>query len=350
MFYKASRTNNISLHNRQKRMKTVVIEWVDSVRAFDWTLLEEVDEKSLDCISVGFLLKETDNCVTIAQNYGINPEQVCNIITIPKCSIKNIREIDPYFMTKCINKDKELTCKDIETILGIENNILHECNDNSQLVIEAYPKGEDYYGEILRRFNNQRIKPQRIISAEAKEAMYDKPANKVAPFDEFEGLTDFEKTLADICIGWIGMELGWKQYIKDNADVLLKIAFNLWNSVQDVPFEQKPADKIKPKFKVGDKIYLKPEYRMPNDDTPIANTVKEIKEIDNELYRFEGAYIFIEDQDKYELVKQKPWSEEDDYNLQCMIAKVASDIQKGNIGRNNELIDWLKSLKQRIAP
>ena len=39
------------------------------------------------------------------------------------------------------------------------------------------------------------------------------------------------------------------------------------------------------------------------------------------------------------------WSEEDDYNLQCMIAKVTSDIQKGNVGRNQELIDWLKSLK-----
>ena len=74
-------------------MKIVVIDWVDSVRAFDWTLIEDVDEKSLDCISVGFLLKETDNHVTIAQNYGIKPEQVCNLITIPKCSIRNIREI-----------------------------------------------------------------------------------------------------------------------------------------------------------------------------------------------------------------------------------------------------------------
>lgn len=43
------------------------------------------------------------------------------------------------------------------------------------------------------------------------------------------------------------------------------------------------------------------------------------------------------------------WSEEDDYNLQCMIAKVTSDIQKGNIGRNQELMDWLKSLKQKIG-
>ena len=74
-------------------MKIVVIDWVDSVRAFDWTLMEDVDEKSLDCVSVGFLLKETDEHITIAQNYGIKPEQVCNLITIPKCSIRNIREI-----------------------------------------------------------------------------------------------------------------------------------------------------------------------------------------------------------------------------------------------------------------
>ena len=59
--------------------------------------------------------------------------------------------------------------------------------------------------------------------------------------DEKHNFTDFERTLADICIGWIGKELGWKQYIKDNADVLLKIAIKKFNSVQDAPFEQKPA-------------------------------------------------------------------------------------------------------------
>lgn len=47
-----------------------------------------------------------------------------------------------------------------------------------------------------------------------------------------------------------------------------------------------------------------------------------------------------------EALYDKPaWSEEDDYNLQCIIAKVVSDIQNGNVGRNEELIDWLKSLK-----
>lgn len=68
-----------------------------------------------------------------------------------------------------------------------------------------------------------------------------KPDDKIEPIDEFAGLTDFERTLAYICIGWIGQELGWKQYIKDNADVLLKIAVEMFNSVQDAPFERKSA-------------------------------------------------------------------------------------------------------------
>jgi hypothetical protein len=70
---------------------------------------------------------------------------------------------------------------------------------------------------------------------------FGKSIDKVEPFDKYKGLTDFERTLADICIGWIGEELGWKQYIKDNADVLLKVAIKKFNSVQDAPFEQKSA-------------------------------------------------------------------------------------------------------------
>ena len=50
--------------------------------------------------------------------------------------------------------------------------------------------------------------------------------SNVDQIDEYEGLSEFEKALADICSGWIGRELGWKEYIKDNADVLLKIAFS----------------------------------------------------------------------------------------------------------------------------
>lgn len=91
-------------------------------------------------------------------------------------------------------------------------------------------------------------------------------------------LTEFENTLADVCRGWIGEELGWKDYIIKNSLPLLEFAKKQFDE-----YEQKPS-----------------------------------------------------------------WSEEDDYNLQCIIAKVTYDIQKGNIGRNQELIDWLKSLKDRM--
>ena len=53
-------------------------------------------------------------------------------------------------------KDLELTCEDIETILNVENVLLHEFNSQSELIIETYPTGRDYYQEILKRFNKER--------------------------------------------------------------------------------------------------------------------------------------------------------------------------------------------------
>jgi len=53
-------------------------------------------------------------------------------------------------------KDLELTLKDIRIILDAENDILRECNSQKELVIETYPKGEDYYGEILKRYLKER--------------------------------------------------------------------------------------------------------------------------------------------------------------------------------------------------
>ena len=92
------------------------------------------------------------------------------------------------------------------------------------------------------------------------------PADMVEPFDKFEGLTDFERTLADICIGWIGEELGWKQFIKDNADVLLKIAIKKFNSVQDAPFEQKPAWSEEDEKKSKDIIYILEQLKQSDKE------------------------------------------------------------------------------------
>jgi len=56
------------------------------------------------------------------------------------------------------------------------------------------------------------------------------------------------------------------------------------------------------------------------------------------------AIDWLEKQDKQE----SKWTDEDGYNLQCCIAKAERDIANGCIGRNKELIEWLKSLEERI--
>lgn len=85
------------------------------------------------------------------------------------------------------------------------------------------------------------------------------------------------------------------------------------------------------------------------EDEKMMNSFLHKMEVCDLLSNKESVWIT----NKLKSLKPQPkveWSEEDNYNLQCMIAKVSSDIQKGkNVGRNNELIDWLKSLKQRCT-
>ena len=73
--------------------------------------------------------------------------------------------------------------------------------------------------------------------------------------------------------------------------------------------EQNPADKVEPKFKVGDKVHLingtSPNYE---DDCIV------ISDISNDTYygNWEGGYFAIKDQDNYELVEKKPveWTQD----------------------------------------
>lgn len=53
-------------------------------------------------------------------------------------------------------KDNELTWGDVKIILDIEIDILRECNSQKELILKTYPKGEDYYGEILKRYKAQK--------------------------------------------------------------------------------------------------------------------------------------------------------------------------------------------------
>jgi hypothetical protein len=64
----------------------------------------------------------------------------------------------------------------------------------------------------------------------------------------------------------------------------------------------------------------------------------------------DAGYTFDFKKKELKRIEQKPaWSEEDNSNLQCCITKVQHDMNNGWIGRNEELLSWLESLKDRYT-
>ena len=64
----------------------------------------------------------------------------------------------------------------------------------------------------------------------------------------------------------------------------------------------------------------------------------------------EAGYEWDEDKKELKKIEQNPWSEEDEFNLSAVIAKIQYDIDNGRIGQNRELLSWVKSIKDRVQP
>ena len=76
-------------------MELIKVKWIDSACSNSWwTMADDAEEKDkispIVINSVGYIIKENDDYVCLAQNYGVEPEQFCNVITIPKGCIKEI--------------------------------------------------------------------------------------------------------------------------------------------------------------------------------------------------------------------------------------------------------------------
>ena len=86
-----------------KEFKRVLVKWVDSARNMDWGLYEDVNEVPIECESVGYLIKEKFDYIVVALSIAYEPLKVCQTMTIPKCSIKEIKilEVADTMMQKC---------------------------------------------------------------------------------------------------------------------------------------------------------------------------------------------------------------------------------------------------------
>lgn len=223
---------------------------------------------------------------------------------------------------------------------------------------------------------------------EKKELKKIESTNKVEPFDKYEGLTDFERTLADICTGWIGEEIGWKEYIKDNANVLLKIAIKKFNSVQDASFEQKSAWSEEDEHRINrisdfiwknrkgdtDEIYQQeqdvnwlkslknkvqpqPKHEWSEEDKKMIGRIRSIVEkyafsqsaVDVNGDLCEKEYIDTDNWLKSLKDRVRPkqeWSEEDETKMRAALAFIKSEFpKKGNEEIMEDTIEWLKSLR-----
>ena len=79
-------------------MEILEIIWIDSCASnHNWLIMDDVrnwkDVEPLNIYTYGVKVQEDDNYIVIAQNYAFDPEQCCNLMSIPKGCIKETNVI-----------------------------------------------------------------------------------------------------------------------------------------------------------------------------------------------------------------------------------------------------------------
>jgi hypothetical protein len=70
--------------------KMALVEWVDSKRGDGWVRLGDLDHAISECESLGWVISESKDSITISAHVAGNPDQCCGEITIPRKAISKI--------------------------------------------------------------------------------------------------------------------------------------------------------------------------------------------------------------------------------------------------------------------
>lgn len=77
-------------------MEAVKIEWLDICSGTpNWACLDGLEVGPLKCESVGWLIKETDEYICIAQNYNPEENLVADTMTFPKAIVTKVSRLNP---------------------------------------------------------------------------------------------------------------------------------------------------------------------------------------------------------------------------------------------------------------
>lgn len=72
-------------------MKLVLVEWVDSAHSSGWHILDEISKlDSLQCRSVGWVLTDTKEQITLISSIASDPDQACGSMVIPRRAITKL--------------------------------------------------------------------------------------------------------------------------------------------------------------------------------------------------------------------------------------------------------------------
>jgi hypothetical protein len=81
------------MKTQKPNTKIAIITWRDSSTADKWSLKSEIDTKPLECISVGFIVSETNETIAISGHKTKNKEpQYCGTMIIPKSTVAQIKK------------------------------------------------------------------------------------------------------------------------------------------------------------------------------------------------------------------------------------------------------------------
>ena len=207
---------------------------------------------------------------------------------------------------------KELTEKEKaqrydETIKRIQSYVVDEYGCTRIKVVDVFPELKESEGERMIQYFKD-----------------------LAPFDKAEELYEKYGFSHKYAIAWLEKQVEPSPIFS--------------NSLNIGKVEQKPTDKIEPKFKVGNKIKLAIEPKYP---------AREIIAIQNDAYYFDEAiYLPFSRQDEWELVEQKQtWSEEDE----AMLAEISDLLwesykQSGSKFSWNDIRNWVNLRLKSLRP
>ena len=75
-------------------MKIVQIKWLDICHGTpNWAYLDSLEVSPLTAVSVGMVVRETDDFISIAQSYSEETGLIADTLTIPKSVVKEIVEL-----------------------------------------------------------------------------------------------------------------------------------------------------------------------------------------------------------------------------------------------------------------